>query len=549
MRRLVHGDVTVKAIAGTHVVFLAMDMSEAKAKNLMGFAIQREDKVEKETVWLRGNKRFGEGSTFSNYSSLEHPFQVFQWADYTAKPGYDYVYTVYPMFGKPGQLKRGKGTAVPVTTETPEGQSHSIYFNRGAIASQAYVKKFGRRDPDDAGPEALEWLARDLLDGMLSFIARAKDGEYALHAAIYECRFAPVLEALAAAKKRKVKVHLIYGAKPKDKIAAESIKAIKAAGLTSVATPRKKAKIAHNKFIVLSKNGAPIAVWTGSTNLSRNAIYGQLNVGHAVNSPSLARAFMAYWNELKPDPATDVVRTWTEQNNLVTIDDEVMKLDCVFSPRSGRSAFDWYIDIASQAKRGLFMSFPFGIVTDFRPVYDQNDNVLRYALLEKYVNGGNEASRKAAVDDTIRIRKYPNVGMAVGEYIKVDTIDGWIRERGGIGTNVNWVHTKFMIVDPMGADPIVITGSANWSLPSVNENDENMIVVRGDTRVSDIYFGEFMRIFAHHRFREAIARQLQQHGNLGDWKPSALFENPRDWVPQHYKAGSEYALRRLYFAG
>jgi phosphatidylserine/phosphatidylglycerophosphate/cardiolipin synthase-like enzyme len=90
--------------------------------------------------------------------------------------------------------------------------------------------------------------------------------------------------------------------------------------------------------------------------------------------------------------------------------------------------------------------------------------------------------------DTIRIRKLPNIGMAVGSYIKVKTIDGWIKERGGIGTHVNWVHTKFMLVDPLGRAPIVITGSANWSLPSVNTKD--MVVIKGDKRVADIYFGD-----------------------------------------------------------
>src|SRR5262249_5755538 len=100
MRSRVLGDVTVNAIAGTHVVFLGLDMDERKAAGLMGFAIRREDKTEGETIWLRGNKTFPsvrEGAAFDDYSSLKQPFQAFQWADYTAKPGYDYVYTVIPM--------------------------------------------------------------------------------------------------------------------------------------------------------------------------------------------------------------------------------------------------------------------------------------------------------------------------------------------------------------------------------------------------------------------------------------------------------------------
>ena len=58
MRKKVSGFVTVRAISGTHVVFLAFDMKESDAKGLMGFAIQRTDLTDDETIWLRGNKTF-----------------------------------------------------------------------------------------------------------------------------------------------------------------------------------------------------------------------------------------------------------------------------------------------------------------------------------------------------------------------------------------------------------------------------------------------------------------------------------------------------------
>ena len=47
-------------------------------------------------------------------------------------------------------------------------------------------------------------------------------------------------------------------------------------------------------------------------------------------------------------------------------------------------------------------------------------------------------------------------------------------------------------------------------MPSVTDNDENVLVIRGDKRVADIYFGEFMRLFAHHRFRESVKRHLDE---------------------------------------
>jgi hypothetical protein len=41
MREKATGFVNVRAISGTHVVFLALNMKESDAQGLMGFAIQR----------------------------------------------------------------------------------------------------------------------------------------------------------------------------------------------------------------------------------------------------------------------------------------------------------------------------------------------------------------------------------------------------------------------------------------------------------------------------------------------------------------------------
>jgi phosphatidylserine/phosphatidylglycerophosphate/cardiolipin synthase-like enzyme len=314
--------------------------------------------------------------------------------------------------------------------------------------------------------------------------------------------------------------------------------------------PRKNAKLMHNKFIVLSKAGKPVSVWTGSTNLSRNALHGQLNVGHVIHGRSVARSFLRYWTALQSDPTPNDLKDWAEAENALPPNDDSDALTPVFSPHRGRRIFDWWIDLANAPGKPLFMTFPFGIVKDFRPVYDKNDGILRFGLLDKYVNGGTKASRAAAIADIQRIRRHRNIGMALGERIFVDWIDGWHLESRPIGVNVNWVHTKFMLIDPLGAKPVTLTGSANWSEASVDTNDENMIVIRGDKRVADIYFGEFMRIFAHHRFRESVARHIQQFGPaaFNTWKPQDLFEDWRKWVPMHFKAGSEHDIKRRYFA-
>ncbi|MGE3802658.1 MAG: phospholipase D-like domain-containing protein [Candidatus Kapaibacterium sp.] len=558
MRKRRSGFVNVRAISGTYVVFLAFDMEESKAAGLMGFAIQRNDLTEDETIWLKGNKTFSSirSSTGNeDASSREHPFQSFQWADYSAKPGYRYRYRVVPMYGKPGALTEGSATTITIGTEPLVGNKHAVHFNRSAIASQAFTKRFPGMTLDQAGKPAYEWLARDLVPSLLNFIASAKDSTYSLNAAIYELNqpdktpWADILGAFREAKQAKAKVKIVYHGLD-DHTGKANVKAITKARIKGISFPRTNAKLMHNKFIVLSKDGKPISVWTGSTNISRNALYGQLNVGHVVHDEELAKRFLDYWKMLRADPTAEEIKEWAESNNPLPPQDDSDVLTPIFSPHRGRSVFDWWIELATDPKP-LFMTFPFGIVKDFRGVFNKNDGVLRFGLLDKYVNGGTKISRAAAIAEIERIRRFPNIGMALGNNIFVDWVDGWHQENRGIGVNVNWIHTKFMLIDPLGKNPIVLTGSANFSEASIHTNDENMLLIRGETSVADIYFGEFMRLFAHHRFRESVKRHIEKEGSaaFNTWKPQDLFEDWKKWVPRHFKQGSEYEIKRRYFSG
>jgi phosphatidylserine/phosphatidylglycerophosphate/cardiolipin synthase-like enzyme len=560
MRNTADGMVNVRAISGTHVVFLAFNMKKADAKTLMGFAIQRTDLTEDETIWLRGNKSFASArptAASDDYSSHKQPFQSFQWADYTAKPGYKYRYRIVAMRGVPGKLKELAATEIEIETEKATGGKHEVHFNRGAIASQAFTNQFKGRTLNEAGAAGYEWLGRDLVPALLDYINRAKDASFSLHAAYFELSrpegkpWSDIVGALLAAKQRGVDVKLVYHAVD-DTQGKANLKLIgDDAALNAISTPRRNAKLMHNKFIVLSRNGNPVSVWTGSTNISRNALYGQLNCGHAVNDAKVAQSFLAYWTTLSGDLEADEMKDWVEANNpqppTATNSDAIIP---IFSPHRGKKVFDWWVNLASQ-RQPLFMTFPFGIVKDFRPVFDKDDGVLRFAMLDKYTNGGNVAAREAVKAEIERIRRFPNIGMALGNHIEVSWIDGWRKEQGGIGVNVNWVHTKFMLIDPLGPSPVTLAGSANFSGASVDANDENMLLIRGDTHVADIYFGEFMRIFAHHRFRESVKRHIEQFGTAAfdSWKPQDLFEDPDKWVPSHFAAGSEYDIKRRYFSG
>ena len=126
-------------------------------------------------------------------------------------------------------------------------------------------------------------------------------------------------------------------------------------------------------------------------------------------------------------------------------------------------------------------------------------------------------------------------------------LDEWFREEEHyrrVG-HIFYVHTKIMLIDVLTDDPLVFTGSANFSPNSLLANDENMLLIRGDTAVADVYVTEFLRLFNHFYFRH-IAQTLAREGS-GD-PTKAVFLDPTDgWVDRHFRSGTYHCRRRELF--
>jgi phosphatidylserine/phosphatidylglycerophosphate/cardiolipin synthase-like enzyme len=82
-----------------------------------------------------------------------------------------------------------------------------------------------------------------------------------------------------------------------------------------------------------------------------------------------------------------------------------------------------------------------------------------------------------------------------------------------------------------------VTGSANFSEASTKDNDENMIIIRGDRRVADIYFTEFNRLFNHYYFR-SVAESLKKRGQKPNADASLFLSETADPWLKKYKPGT-----------
>src|SRR5262245_5357406 len=555
---------TVQAIAGTYVVLLGMDMKKEECNGHLGFAIHRTDHKAHEAWWMEGTKSFEETDPGfppgAKYPTHKHPIQGFTWSDFTAKPGRRYTYRVHALRGAPKKLEPYKTCSVEVTTEAERGDGHNIYFNRGAAASQEYARRFGNRRPDEQKPKdpRWAWLSRGAMEAIERFVARAKDSSWGLRVSAYEFRLDLFADALAQAHARKADVKIVYdgNANPPDSHGKvfprdDNRLTAKKAGIKALCKERitradvKSPPISHHKFMVLLERSRPVAVLTGSTNYSRGGVFGQSNVVHVVEDPAVAQRYLDCWNLIHGNPDFGTLKAKLTQENRLPQGRPPAGSMAIFSPQQNLDALQWYAQLAHSAEDALFMCFAFGINKLFKAVYADGRAKLRYALLDKLLGPGVRKEQKAAAEaEMLALRTMKENRFAVGAVIAVNEFDRWIQERlTGLNQHVQYVHDKFMLVDPLGADPIVVTGSANFSDASTTDNDENMLVIRGDKRVADIYLGEYMRFWNHYAFREWAAA----HRNDAAEQKFKHLDVKNQWWRQYF-GDTDRSRQRVYFS-
>ena len=499
------GGLTVQAVVGDHAAFLGFDLTPEARKGCLGFALHRVDHTENESYWLPGFKTFR--SVVPNptstviYPSNQHPVQSMWWGDYSAKPTHDYTYTIVPVYGTPAAPVVDDATSVSldVATGNPDTGVHGIYFNRGVAASQAYATKFGQK-PSDLPPakqaEAMTWLSRGLHEALIAFITTDTSPHLVIRAAVYEFTEPSVLAAFAQAHAAGADVKIVYHDKAGDDQSTLNEKAIADAHLDpGILLPRRHTTIAHNKFIVRATRAADGTltgqqVWTGSTNLSQGGIFGHSNVGHAVRDPAVADAYLAYWAQLSTDPAAHPLKTWVSAHSPLTPPADTPPLSARCSARVTNS-HPW------TGTRSASPTAPRPPTSHCRSGMDNKHfepaiaamaahGPLKFVMLNTRDNHQQVWSRDHAIQ------------VAVGAEGGPDDLSRWAQETlTGFNTHVDYLHTKILLVGVLGTHPTIISGSANFSEASTTSNDENMLIISGDSDAADVYFTEYARIFQH----------------------------------------------------
>jgi len=574
-----NGPLHVRALAGTYVVLMAFDLDEHARSGLRGFAIKRGiHGSPTPAAWLRGIKYFKDlvpnPKKGDEYLTRQHPIQSFLWSDYAAHPGTTYDVTVAALYGDIHSLDEKYTVTFQITTEKEKDKGHGIWFNRGAIASHALAVEFANRqitkdmfNKVDANGQIVDpevkWLSRGLAEACIDFINGAKKGE-GLRVCAYEFTYLPVLAALKRALERGVDVRIIYHFTKKS--TDPNIKAIAAAGLPKTANvdgkavpilfQRTRTRIPHNKFIVKLAKGQPSEVWTGSTNFTDTGFFGQTNVGHLVLDPNTATTYFTFWKELSGDPTLSVavknaVNLTPNPPNAIP----KASINEFYSPRIAESMLGWYAQRIGDAASLAMMTIPFNVATQILAGLGKKLDSLRLVILEdppsKDVTNAEVRNKGQLLfsNGAILGKQFIKYKAGGGKVVPIthSPLETWFVDeelaRPINNGHVFFVHSKILLIDPLSDDSLVCSGSANFSKASLINNDENMLLIRGDTRVADIYLTEFDRIFRHFYARDAI-NKFAQHGSQDN---PLLLDTTDKWIAPNFAQGTYKNNRRLLF--
>ncbi len=389
---------------------------------------------------------------------------------------------------------------VYATQSAQSGPIHA-FFNRDVDTSAATV-------------EPALYLPFDIADTLAAYIDRCQQ---TLDIAIYNWdgttnQGARIVQAVNEAYARNVKVRIIF-----DGSTNNSAYQMLNLNIPVVPSPQgSNYTIMHNKFVIMdanSTNPSKAVVWTGSTNWTVGQLTVDANNVIVFQDQAMARAYTLEFNEMWGDtvpgsaavPANAKFGSFKTDNTPHEFNVGGKRVEVYFSPSDGVNTK--ILNTISTANHDL--EFLQMLIT-------RSDLSSRIANVVS--TAGIQANSYGLLDDTSgtsAVNAYNTLSNALGSNFQLDQ-HGWI------------LHHKYLIVDQglPSSDPLVLTGSHNWSTSADSRNDENTVVVH-DARVANLYHQEFVRRWAERNDPTAGL------ANVSSEEGFALYPNPafeQAWV-------------------
>jgi phosphatidylserine/phosphatidylglycerophosphate/cardiolipin synthase-like enzyme len=544
---------------GDHTCLVWLPSDGKAISGCRGFTVRRV-KNGAAPNYLHGFVGFSDADKLDPNNPWKFPVQRFMWWDYDVQPNDEVQYSVIPVIGpNKDSLQLDNANASPETplmTVTGQSSPHiSAYFNRGIIATQWLTRALSGvpnksnilsqvQQPGNPLRDALSGLARP---EVVSLLEEARQSGGKIYAALYELNDLELIAGLTSLGSR---CNLILGNgafksnSPPNNDENAKVRAQLRNKVTLYDRIVSTGHFAHNKFVVFcDANDKPQSVLSGSLNWTYTGLCTQANNSILIDDPDVAADYLAAWNRIK-DAGNGFPPELVQGNSTSkTYAVDGCSVTPWFAKTSAAQDLQYARNLINDATDGILFLF-------FNPGVFQTDPMhwtLLQNILERHnqpdpnynpdlyfcgvvnqsipmlTNAGGPTNGKlqpagvldptASVASPVTLYKSgiePPVRLShdvlVPDAIK-SQFHNWQQELLGAGI-VN-IHSKVIVLDPFGANPVVMTGSHNLGFKASNANDDNLVIIQGNGPLAAAYAINIVAIFQTYRWNSYVEAHRQ----------------------------------------
>jgi hypothetical protein len=499
--------------------------TDKKIPGCRGFALERQIKGQSSTMMVPTWVGFkGQAHKLGQSEpSTVWPIQRYFWSDFLVQHGQTVRYRAIPMVGPAAQLTKAATNLWSnwtdwVTISTEHTKGFKAYFNRGIVPAQWMAqqnpnKKSLQKNIGTPGDKNRNFLGGVLRVALLGLLTQAKKDGVEIYASLYELNDPELISALKAIGG---KCNLILGSgaykgankkKGTPAVPDENAAVRKDLQLHSSVNVYdrlvKSPHFAHNKFVVFcDKQGKPSTVWTGSTNWTMTGLCTQVNNGVLIESQKLAVAYRNRWEELKDAGAaypgslaqdgSTPAKVTLGTANMTAWNAPVLKL----------------VDLADATKRinaakdgVLFLMFnPGPRNTLLNAILALDPNKL---FIHGVVNQDPGGKKAPLIKITQKGKQLPPKPMSAILPAALKSPGSWFNKQ--FTYNMVMIHSKVVVVDPFGKNPVVMTGSHNLGPKASGKNDDNLVIIDGADGLAGEYALNILGVFSHYKWLYNLA--------------------------------------------
>ena len=356
--------------------------------------------------------------------------------------------------------------------------SQQTLFAQAPSAANGKIKVYFNLSTDktvSTGENAIT-LDQSIDDTIIAYLNRAK---HTIDIAIYSFdnkNISNISTAVNNASKRGVKVRIIADGSNNN----PALSSINTA-IPIVKSPLNMSPygIMHNKFMIIDANSTnpndPV-LWTGATNWTDNQIKYDANDVIVFQDQAIAQGYKAEFDEMwgstgdTPNKTNSQFGPFKTDNTPHEYTIGGVKVEVYFSPSDETEK--QMIEKINSANTALCVA---GML------------ITRYDFADKIVAiSGAGVKTYILVDDTVSSTAWSIFSADIPSQ-RLASYDG---NTSGI------MHHKYILIDPndAGSDPMVITGSHNFTTAANTKNDENTVIIH-DATIANLYYQEFVKRF------------------------------------------------------